>query len=160
MLNRTFVFSRIITFHNLQNDAINAQNLLKLERSKQHFFSQNFLKRYGSIKENVAFLLSTSLNKIIIIPLQQSFRFVAELFRFVARFARVRIEESSGNRFTSTAYFAKPGFVGGNVPGGETTGVEVTIRGEFSGGEYSGHLCLCVELFRVYRVLTFGVTLT
>ena len=38
------------------------------------------------------------------------FRFVAALFRFVARFARVRIEDSSGNRFTSTAYFTKLGY--------------------------------------------------
>ena len=38
------------------------------------------------------------------------FWFVVTLFRFVARFTRVRV--------ASTAYFAKPGFVGGNVPGG------------------------------------------
>ena len=56
-------------------------------------------------------------------------------FRFVARFARVRIEDSSGNRFASTAYFAKPGFVGGGgMFRGETTGVE-----PISGGEYSDH---------------------
>ena len=51
------------------------------------------------------------------------------MFRLVARFGRVRIEDYSGNRFASTAYFAKPGFVGGgecsggkqpgcNLPGG------------------------------------------
>ena len=44
---------------------------------------------------------------------------VAALFRFVAHFTRVRIEDSSGNRFASTAYFGKSGFVTG-----ETTGVE------------------------------------
>ena len=44
--------------------------------------------------------------------------FVATLFRFVPRFARVRIEDSSRNRFASTAYFAKPG----------------TFQGEFSVG--------------------------
>ena len=33
---------------------------------------------------------------------------IATLFRFVARFATVRIEDSSRNRFASTAYFAKP----------------------------------------------------
>ena len=43
--------------------------------------------------------------------------FVATLFRFVARFACVRIEDSSRNRFASTAYFAKPGFVGGECSG-------------------------------------------
>ena len=42
----------------------------------------------------------------------------ATLFRFVACFACVRIENSSRNRFASTAYFAKPG----------------TFPGEFSGG--------------------------
>ena len=36
------------------------------------------------------------------------FRLVAAWFQFVARFARVRIEDSSRNRFASTAYFAKP----------------------------------------------------
>ena len=61
---------------------------------------------------------------------------LAALFRFVARFARVRIEDSSGNRFASTAYFAKPGFVG-NVPSGNNRGG--TFRGEFAGGEYTGH---------------------
>ena len=35
------------------------------------------------------------------------FRFVAALFRFVAHFARVRIEDSSRSRFVSTAYFAQ-----------------------------------------------------
>ena len=59
------------------------------------------------------------------------------LFRFVARFARVRIEDSSENRFALMAYFAKPGFVGGNVPGGNNWGG--TFRWEFCGGEYSGH---------------------
>ena len=56
---------------------------------------------------------------------------VTALFWFVASFARVRIEDSSGNRFASTAYFAKPGLVcpwwevtggkcqGGNCPWGE-----------------------------------------
>ena len=49
---------------------------------------------------------------------------VATLFWFVARFARVRIEGSSRNRFAWTAYFTNPG----------------TFRGEFFGrGEYSGH---------------------
>ena len=60
------------------------------------------------------------------------------LFRFVARFASVRIEDSSGNRFASTAYFAKPYFVGGNVPGGNNRGG--AFWGEFSGGEHAGHL--------------------
>ena len=42
---------------------------------------------------------------------------VATLFRFVARFALVRIEDYSRNWFTSTAYFIKPGtFRGGNIP--------------------------------------------
>ena len=50
------------------------------------------------------------------------FWFLAALFRFVARFARVRIEDSSGNRFASTAYFAKPGFVGGECSGGKQPG--------------------------------------
>ena len=55
---------------------------------------------------------------------------VATLFPFVARFTRVRIEDSSRNRFTSSAYFAKSG----------------TFRGEFSGGgEYFGHLIFCPE---------------
>ena len=45
------------------------------------------------------------------------FWFVAALFRLVTRFAPVRIEDSSRNRFASTAYFAKPG----------------TFPGEFSG---------------------------
>ena len=62
-------------------------------------------------------------------------------FRFIARFARVRIEDSSRNRFASMAYFAKKPdnvvsmhtFHGGNVPGVEPS------RGNFLGGEYSGH---------------------
>ena len=58
---------------------------------------------------------------------------VAALFRFVARFARVRVEDSSGNRFALTAYFTKPGFVGGNVPGGNNR--DGTFRREFSGGD-------------------------
>ena len=36
---------------------------------------------------------------------------VATLFRLVARCARVRIEDSSRNRFASTAYFARPDYV-------------------------------------------------
>ena len=47
------------------------------------------------------------------------FWFLAALFRFVARFARVRIEDSSFNRFASTAYFEKPGFVGREHSGGK-----------------------------------------
>ena len=35
----------------------------------------------------------------------------ATLFWFVARLARVRIEDSSRNRFASTAYFVKPDYV-------------------------------------------------
>ena len=53
------------------------------------------------------------------------FWFEAALFRFVARFARVRIEESSGNRFSSTAYFAKPGIVGGECSGGKQPGLNL-----------------------------------
>ena len=55
------------------------------------------------------------------------------LFRFVAHFACVRIEDS-GNRFASTAYFAKPCFV---YPWGEISGRELTV-GEVTGGELSG----------------------
>ena len=44
--------------------------------------------------------------------------FLASLFRFVASFARVRIEDSSRNSFASMAYFEKQG----------------TFRWEFSGG--------------------------
>ena len=47
------------------------------------------------------------------------FRFVAALFRLVARCARVGIEDSSENRFASTAYFTKPGFVRGECSGGK-----------------------------------------
>ena len=54
---------------------------------------------------------------------------VVTLFRFVARFPRVRIEDSSRNRFASTAYFANPG----------------TFRGEFSGGGI--FLSRCFKLF-------------
>ena len=48
---------------------------------------------------------------------QMFFWFLATLFRFVTCFARVRVEDSNGNRFASTAYFAKPGFVGGEYSG-------------------------------------------
>ena len=51
---------------------------------------------------------------------------VATLFWFVARFARVRIEDYSRNRFASTEYFAKPG--------------------TFLGGEYSGHQMITVNV--------------
>ena len=61
------------------------------------------------------------------------FRFVATLFRFVARFACVRIEDSSWKRFASTAYFAKPGFDGGECSGGEYSGHQ-NIRYPFSEG--------------------------
>ena len=37
--------------------------------------------------------------------------FIAALFQFVARFARVSFEDSNRNRFASTAYFAKPDYV-------------------------------------------------
>ena len=47
---------------------------------------------------------------------------VTALFWFVASFARVRIEDSSGNRFVSTAYFTKPGFVGRECSGGKQPG--------------------------------------
>ena len=50
------------------------------------------------------------------------FWFLAVLFRFVARFARVRIQDSSFNRFASTAHFAKPGFVGMKFSGGKQPG--------------------------------------
>ena len=58
------------------------------------------------------------------------------LFRFVARFACVRIEDSSRNRFTSTAYFAQSQttlfpcilFMGGMFRGGNNRG------GTFRGG--------------------------
>ena len=62
------------------------------------------------------------------------FRFVAALFRLVARFTRVKIEDSSGNRFASTAYFAKPGLVGGECSGGKHPGWN--LRGEFAGHQY------------------------
>ena len=64
------------------------------------------------------------------------FWFVAALFRFVARFAHVRIEDSSGNSFTSTAYFAKPGFIGGGMFRGETTEMELSW-GNFPEGNIS-----------------------
>ena len=60
------------------------------------------------------------------------FRLVAALFRFVARFARIRIENSCGYRFASTAYFAKPGYVGGECSGGKEPGLEP------SGGNFPG----------------------
>ena len=58
--------------------------------------------------------------------------FPPTLFRFVARFARVRIEDSSWNRFVSTAYFAQSQttllphayFSWGECSWGKTTGVE------------------------------------
>ena len=50
------------------------------------------------------------------------YRFVATLFRLIARFARVRIEDSSGNSFVSTAYFTKPCFVVGECSGGKEPG--------------------------------------
>ena len=55
------------------------------------------------------------------------FRFVAALFRFVARFARVRIEDSSGNKITSTAYLAKPGFVGRECSGRKQPGWNIPV---------------------------------
>ena len=48
---------------------------------------------------------------------------VATLFRYVACFACVRIEDSSRNKSASTAYFAKPGTFG---------------------GEHFGHLYVCI----------------
>ena len=67
------------------------------------------------------------------------------VLRFVAGFARVRIENSSRNRFASTAYFAQSQttlfpcilFMGGMFRGRNNW--SGTFRGEFSGGEYSGH---------------------
>ena len=44
-------------------------------------------------------------------PTVASFFSGAMLFRFVARFARVRIQDYSRKRFESTAYFAKPDYV-------------------------------------------------
>ena len=64
------------------------------------------------------------------------FWFLAALFRFVARFARVRIEDSSFNRFASTAYFAKPGFVGVEFSGGKQPGWNLP------GGIFRGGICL------------------
>ena len=63
--------------------------------------------------------------------------FPPTLFRFVARFASVRIEDSSRTRFASAAYFAQSQttlfpcilFMGG------------MLRGGMFRGEYSGHLC-------------------
>ena len=72
-------------------------------------------------------------------------------FRFVARFARFRIEDSSGNKFASTAYFAKPGFVGGECSGGNNRGG--TSRGEFSGGEFASHLFLFAISMRYFYAL-------
>ena len=46
------------------------------------------------------------------------------LFRFVARFARVRIRNSSRNRFASTAYFAWGGNFRGGSQGWKIPGVE------------------------------------
>ena len=66
------------------------------------------------------------------------------LFRFVGRFACVRIEDSSRNRFASTEYFLQSQttlfpcilFMRGMFRGGNNRGG--IFRGEFSGGEYSG----------------------
>ena len=65
---------------------------------------------------------------------------VATLFEFVARFARVRIEDSSRNRgeFSGRGIFRE-----GNIPGGEYSGRGISGRGIFQegnipGGEYSG----------------------
>ena len=63
------------------------------------------------------------------------FWFLGALFRFVARFARVRIEDSSFNRFASTAYFAKPGFVGVKFSGGKQPGWNLP------GGIFRGGIC-------------------
>ena len=43
---------------------------------------------------------------------------VAKLFRVVASFAHVVVEDSSRNRFESTVYFAKPGTFWGESSGG------------------------------------------
>ena len=64
------------------------------------------------------------------------------LFRLVAR---VRIEDSSRNRFVSTAYFTQSQttlflcilFMGGMFRGGNNRGG--SFWGKFSQGEYSGH---------------------
>ena len=69
-------------------------------------------------------------------PTECFFRFVAALFRFEARFVRVRIEDSSGNRFALTAYFAKPGFVGRECSGGKQPGWNLPGRIFRGGGIY------------------------
>ena len=74
------------------------------------------------------------------------FLFVTALFRFVAWFVRVRIEASSGNRFASTAYFTKPGFVGEECSRGNNRGG--TFWAEFPGGQYSGHHYVGAEASR------------
>ena len=77
---------------------------------------------------------------------------VATLFQLVARFTRVRIEYSSRNRFASTAYFAQSQttlfpcilFMGGMFRGGNNRGG--TFQEEFSGGEYSGHHLVALQI--------------
>ena len=69
------------------------------------------------------------------------------LFRLVARFARVRIEYSSRNRFASTAYFAQSRttlfpctlFMGGMFRGGNS-------RGGTPRWEVSGHLLIIMQI--------------
>ena len=76
------------------------------------------------------------------------------LFLFVARFARVRIEDSSRNRFVSTAYFVQSQtmlfpcilFMGGMFRGGNNRGG--TFRGEFSGRN------IPVTVFSRYNIFT------
>ena len=109
----------------------------------------------------------SSVFDFVVLGILSSEKFSAELLPNVvpvlARFARVRIEDSSRNRFASTTYFAQSQttlfprilFMGGNNRGGTFRGEfsegnfperifrgnfpgEI-FRGEFSGGEYSGH---------------------
>ena len=74
------------------------------------------------------------------------------LFRFVACFARVRIEDSSRNRFVSKVYLlpdnvvSMHAFHGGNVQEGNNRGG--TFRGYFAGGEYSGHRLIVPSLLQ------------
>ena len=83
----------------------------------------------------------SSVFDFVVLGILSSEKFSAELLPNVvpvlARFARVRIEDSSRNRFASTTYFAQSQttlfprilFMGGNNRGG-------TFRGEFSEGNF------------------------
>ena len=66
----------------------------------------------------------------------------------LARFARGRIEDSNFNRFASTAYFAKPGFVGVEFSGGKQPGWNLP------GGIFRGGNCRSPKIFLFRREKT------